>query len=219
MTRLCPLLLAVTLWNTALVPTIHSIHQVGSDVGTMVNQVVEQHLAPCHLVLVTTTQHSPVFTHILRQLALDNRAGVVVELSTLVSPELDPLLQRLWGEARPTCRAVILDLINTTFIHHTLRFLERCGLWKRPEARVVVVGGRADVEVVLLHHSLRNSLHALYLALADLQDLRPRSRWGFRTSLQQGNEGETGIYYVTRLSQEQTGPSLSWSSRILNTQV
>ncbi|KAG7157779.1 Glutamate receptor ionotropic, delta-1-like 35 [Homarus americanus] len=37
-----------------------------------------------------------------------------------------------------------------------------------PETRVVVVGGTAGVKDVLLHHSLRNTVHGLYLALHDL---------------------------------------------------
>lgn len=67
---LWPLLLALTLWHTPPAETVFSMDQMGSEVsmkvGRMVGQVVEQHLAQCHLVLITTTQHSPVFTHILR---------------------------------------------------------------------------------------------------------------------------------------------------------
>lgn len=45
------------------------------------------------------------------------------------------------------------------------RLLDRAGLWKRPETRVLVVGGRASVNDVLLDHSLRNTVHGFYLAL------------------------------------------------------
>lgn len=40
--------------------------EMGRQVGAMVGQVLEQHLAGCHLVLATTTQHSPIFSHIIR---------------------------------------------------------------------------------------------------------------------------------------------------------
>nr|XP_045593089.1 uncharacterized protein LOC123754661 [Procambarus clarkii] len=39
------------------------------------------------------------------------------------------------------------------------------GLWRLPETVVVAIGGRAGARAVLLHHSLRNTVHALYLAL------------------------------------------------------
>ncbi|KAG7162358.1 Glutamate receptor-like 29, partial [Homarus americanus] len=45
---------------------------------------------------------------------------------------------------------------------------EVAGLWQRSGTVVVVVGERAEVKAVLLHHSLRNTIHALYLAPHDL---------------------------------------------------
>ncbi|KAG7160336.1 putative Proteasome subunit alpha type-2-like 1, partial [Homarus americanus] len=47
-------------------------------------------------------------------------------------------------------------------------FLEQCGLWSRPEVRLMVVGHRSHVETVLLHPSLRNTVHAIYLVLHNL---------------------------------------------------
>nr|XP_045593087.1 uncharacterized protein LOC123754659 [Procambarus clarkii] len=78
----------------------------------------------------------------------------------------DNLLQGLWGDSRTTCRGLILDLTsssNTT--HLVLRLVEMSGLWRLPETVVVAIGGRAGARAVLLHHSLRNTVHALYLAL------------------------------------------------------
>nr|XP_045610238.1 probable glutamate receptor [Procambarus clarkii] len=45
------------------------------------------------------------------------------------------------------------------------RLVEKSGLWRLPETVVIAIGGRAGVRAVLLHHSLRNTVHALYLAL------------------------------------------------------
>lgn len=46
------------------------VDQIGVTVGDMVGQVMKKYLIGCHLVLMTTTQHSPVFSSILR-LAID----------------------------------------------------------------------------------------------------------------------------------------------------
>ncbi|XP_069943766.1 glutamate receptor ionotropic, delta-2-like isoform X3 [Cherax quadricarinatus] len=83
------------------------------QVGVIVRQVVEHHLTSCHLVFITTSQHSPLTSAILS-------------------------------------------------------LLEASNLWKLSETVAVVVGGRVSVKEVLLHHSLRNTVNALYLALHDL---------------------------------------------------
>ncbi|KAG7162400.1 Glutamate receptor ionotropic, kainate 1-like 1 [Homarus americanus] len=147
------------------------VEQVGVDVGVMVGQVVEHHLTGCHLVLITTTQHSRVFSSINRYLSVGVEAGVVVEAGWVLSQDQlaqDHLLQRLWGDTRTTCRALIIDLTNNDKTESALRLAETSGLWKLSETRVVVVGGTAGVKDVLLHHSLRNTVHALYLAFHDL---------------------------------------------------
>nr|XP_045610234.1 uncharacterized protein LOC123765603 [Procambarus clarkii] len=78
----------------------------------------------------------------------------------------DNLLQGLWGDSRTTCRGLILDLTSSSNTSHlALRLVEMSGLWRRPETVVIAIGGRAGVRSLLLHHSLRNTVHALYLAL------------------------------------------------------
>lgn len=59
-----------------------------------------------------------------------------------------------------------------------LRALESAGHWKVSETRMVVVGARNDVDTVLLHSCLRNTIHALYLALHpdNLNTRHPRTR-------------------------------------------
>nr|XP_045600076.1 uncharacterized protein LOC123759263 [Procambarus clarkii] len=156
------------------------VEQVGvmvEQVGVMVGQVVEHHLPGCHLVIITTTRHSHVTSTILRRLNAGGVAAVVVEAGLVVSQDhlardhlaRDHLLQHLWGDATTTCRGLILDLtsksINNT--NNILWLAEEARLWKLPETVVVAVGERAGVREVLLHHSLRNTLHALYLVFGD----------------------------------------------------
>ncbi|XP_069951448.1 glutamate receptor-like [Cherax quadricarinatus] len=140
--------------------------QVGVDVGVMVGQVVEDYLSGCHLVLITTAPHSLITSNILRHLCESGEARVVVGAGWMFSQ--DHLLPGLWGDARTTCRGLILDLTYTNNTDLVLRFLEEAELWKLPETLVLVVGGKAGVMEVLLHHSLHNTIHALYLALHDL---------------------------------------------------
>ncbi|XP_069168868.1 uncharacterized protein [Procambarus clarkii] len=192
------------------------MEEVGQAVGQMVGQVVDhvvgQVLRGCHLVVLTTTQHSHVTSIILRHSEILVVSSVVVDVESLFSHhlqpplddlsaepvsettpqppsgelsqrqptenqprqhqtpqqhlELDNLLQGLWGDSRTTCRGLLLDLTsNNNNTHLALRLLERSGLWQLPETVVIAVGRRAEVKALLLHHSLRNTLHALYLAL------------------------------------------------------
>ncbi|KAK4322959.1 hypothetical protein Pmani_006310 [Petrolisthes manimaculis] len=122
----------------------------------MVERVVKHHLNGCHLVLLTTTTRSPLVSSIIRQLGV---VGVVADV-TVESGD------RLWGDQRTTCRAVILltHNNNNNNTNLLLRHVERIGLYKRSEVVVVGVGLREDVKSVLLHPSLRNTAHALYLA-------------------------------------------------------
>ncbi|XP_069951439.1 uncharacterized protein [Cherax quadricarinatus] len=145
------------------------VDKVGVDVGLMVGQIVKNHLSGCHLVLITATPHSFITSIILRRLSEGVEAGVVVDTMLLSQEQLvqDHLLQVLWGDAKTTCRGLILDLSDSNSTGIILRLLETYGLWQLPETRVVLVGGRTRVRDVLLHHSFRNTLHALYLALND----------------------------------------------------
>ncbi|MPC94369.1 hypothetical protein E2C01_089536 [Portunus trituberculatus] len=60
---------------------------------------------------------------------------------------------------------LVSTAINSPALSALLRLLERAGLWKKPEVPVIVVGNTMEVEEVLLHPSLRNTIHCLYLAL------------------------------------------------------
>lgn len=39
---------------------------MGVDVGVMIDQVMQQHHIGCHLVLMSTSEHSPIFSSIIR---------------------------------------------------------------------------------------------------------------------------------------------------------
>ncbi|XP_071537593.1 glutamate receptor ionotropic, delta-1-like [Panulirus ornatus] len=97
---------------------------------------------------------------------------LVVEAGSVLTQDQlthDHLFQGLWGDTRTTCRALILDVTNYNNRNNfTSRFLESSMLYWWPETRVVAVGGKAHVEDILLHHSLRNTVQALYLAIQDL---------------------------------------------------
>ncbi|KAK8378426.1 hypothetical protein O3P69_011133 [Scylla paramamosain] len=83
------------------------------------------------------------------------------------SVKLHSLRRALAGDSTTTCRGLIIHLDasppNTTTT--ILRLLERAELWQVPETWLVVLGGRKGVKTVLLHHSLRNTINGLYLAL------------------------------------------------------
>ncbi|KAG7157641.1 putative variant ionotropic glutamate receptor-like 15, partial [Homarus americanus] len=133
------------------------------QVGEVVSQVVEQHLAGCHLVLVDTTTQSLMFSTMISVVVVDSWRLFSQPQLAQNHGAMDQLLQGVWGDATLTCRAIILLLDNNIRNKVVFRFLEWCELWRRPEARVVVVGGNEGVEDVLLHHSLRNTIHTLYL--------------------------------------------------------
>lgn len=62
------------------------------------------------------------------------------------------------------------------------RFLETGGLWRWPDARVVVLGDRDVAQTLLLHPALRNTLQPLYLATHTHQhSLPPTLTFGTHT--------------------------------------
>ncbi|XP_069941782.1 uncharacterized protein [Cherax quadricarinatus] len=147
---------------------VKPVEQVGMDVEMMVDYVVKQHVTGCHTVLITTTRHSYISSTILRRLSEGVEASVVVEAASVLNPDQvaqDQLLPSLWSYTKRTCRALILDLTSTNNTNLVLSLVEASGLWKLPKTRVVVVGVKTQVMDVLLHHSLRNTIHALYFTV------------------------------------------------------
>nr|XP_053641765.1 glutamate receptor ionotropic, delta-1-like [Cherax quadricarinatus] len=209
------LLILVVVW---LVPTASqevdgAVKQVGVDVGEMVGQVVEHHLTSCHLVLITTTPRSFVFSRILRHLKKGVVAGVVVEAGWVLSQDKlvqDRLFQGLWGDTRTSCRGLIVDLTDANRTDTGLRLMTMSGLHFRSQTTVLIVGGSADMKAVFLHGSLRNTLHALYLAVHDppqqstsrlrkviTQETARKRVWVYRRCLF-CNNGEQKIQFISQ---------------------
>ncbi|XP_069190333.1 uncharacterized protein [Procambarus clarkii] len=139
------------------------VDSLEEQVGVTMQEVTEQHLAGCHLVLASTTQHLPLFTWIIRRLADGGGKGslVVVATETLFSQgqtASDPLLQRLWSGSKLTCQALIL-LLDEPNTDLALSLLDAAGLWLRPQTMVVVVDGRPGMAAPL-HHSSRPGMAA-----------------------------------------------------------
>ncbi|KAK4313626.1 hypothetical protein Pmani_015030 [Petrolisthes manimaculis] len=129
----------------------------GNLIGELMSQVLIEHLH-CHTVLVTTTSDSPYLDNTMK-----NVHGGVIMAGEIIDQK--DWLQKLWWTSK-TCKVVILhlnDQHNKT--ESALRLLEQVELQKHPDTRVVVLGTRQDVKAVLLHHSFRNTVHALYLAV------------------------------------------------------
>ncbi|XP_071524513.1 glutamate receptor-like [Panulirus ornatus] len=163
-----------------------SVHQV----DVMVSQVVENHLAGCHLVLATTENNGTLSSSILRRLLDIGQARVLVEVSKLFSqdqPVRDHLLQKLWGDGRLTCRALVL-VVDSHNTHLLLRFVEASRLWLRPDIPTVVISGSSVATSILHHTSLRNTIHLLYLALENVTHMRPI----VKTWLRRGTTGKDG---------------------------
>ncbi|XP_042233764.1 glutamate receptor ionotropic, delta-2-like [Homarus americanus] len=125
-------MVAAMLWNSPPVLSKEEhgpVEQVGVDVGVMVSQVVEHHLTGCHLVLITTRPQSFMTSRIISV-----EASLIVEAGWVLSQDQmakDHLLQGLWGDARFSCRAVILDLTASNSTDLVLRLLEVAGLRER----------------------------------------------------------------------------------------
>lgn len=80
-----------------------------------------------------------------------------------------------------------LSFLHMTSLSYTYdlsfsSFLEQAGVWERPLTRVLLVGLRDGVEVVLEHHSLRNTISVLYFTLDDLVPRHPRDHAAGSTS-------------------------------------
>ncbi|XP_071546557.1 glutamate receptor ionotropic, kainate 4-like [Panulirus ornatus] len=115
-----------------------------------------------------------------------------------------------------SCQLVLATTTdNTSEFSYILRFLEWSKLWLWPETSVVVVGTRTGMESVLLHSSLRNTVHLLYLALEILpRQQLPVNIWLRKGTLQQEgrarvevyrrclycNRGEMGVHSVQQLN-------------------
>ncbi|KAK4290635.1 hypothetical protein Pmani_036478 [Petrolisthes manimaculis] len=160
----------------------------------MVSQVVEEYLDNCHLVLVTAQPHSPTFTQLVRSVWSSQQASTVVDVTDFLRPpavvnssnpshptsssqhQSQVLRQIAEGDPTLPCRTILLDItlpsssslprpINASYTHPCLSFLTLLKLALWPDTRVVGVGGEEGVAQVFSHPSLKDTIHALYLAI------------------------------------------------------
>ncbi|KAK3865046.1 hypothetical protein Pcinc_029304 [Petrolisthes cinctipes] len=131
--------------------------------GQVISEIVEQqHLSQCDLVLLDSSPHSTLVSAI----SSEHHHGLLQPLMEARGDNQQYLPPPVWGDTRTTCRVLILPITNITHANTSLWVAERAGLWKLPQTRVVLVGpGYRGAESVLLHPSLRNTIHALYLTL------------------------------------------------------
>ncbi|KAK4327480.1 hypothetical protein Pmani_002036 [Petrolisthes manimaculis] len=166
------LFMAIVLVKTT--PTFEQEEYMEKISNMVVFVLGQQEVSSCHLVLLTTQPRSYFVTAILRKL----NGGVVAAITD--PPDQHIFSEAIWGNSR-TCRTLILHFDNTkNNTNLTLRLLERTGHWKQSETKVVVVGGKPDVKDIFLHHSFRNTVHGVYLAVNPniliTQNSRPRLR-------------------------------------------
>ncbi|XP_047474685.1 glutamate receptor ionotropic, delta-1-like isoform X2 [Penaeus chinensis] len=134
---------------------------LGAQVGAIANQLIEDYLSECQLVMISTSQRSSLFEQIARTTAKrQNGVGVVaLEIGRREGhqPELLPMV---WRDAGANCRVLFLDDGGDT--SSILEFLEASELSRHPDVRVIFVG--TSTGRVLYHRVFRNTIHALYLS-------------------------------------------------------
>ncbi|KAK3886252.1 hypothetical protein Pcinc_009585 [Petrolisthes cinctipes] len=99
-------------------------------------------------------------------------AVLVVKGTSTGMAETQQLLGVLVGQVvdkhiPPGCHLVLMThTLHSPIVPEIISLLERNGLWKLADTRVVVVGGTTThPRAVLLHPSLRNTIHAVHLTL------------------------------------------------------
>ncbi|XP_037796806.1 uncharacterized protein LOC119592067, partial [Penaeus monodon] len=136
------------------------------DVDALVTQIVEEHLAGCYLVFVTTEDDNPAFTSVYRSLLSNYEAGVVLDLRTAKIGENSDLLTELrGGDDKFACRVFIVVMGASSDISRPLNLLEDVNLFLWPYTRVLFVGATRQAQDTLKDDALRNTVHALFLAL------------------------------------------------------
>ncbi|KAG7173882.1 putative Proteasome subunit alpha type-2-like 18, partial [Homarus americanus] len=145
------------------VPKPGYLTEEGGVVSVAVKRIMTDYLAGCHLVIVSTTQHSPLDLNPTRtvyggEVWRGVQAVDAVSLFTQDEADQQYLLQALLGDAYTLCHALVLDLTNNTL---ALRFLEASRVWRDSDTSVILAGKTRGALDVLLHPGLRNTLRAL----------------------------------------------------------
>ncbi|KAK8402421.1 hypothetical protein O3P69_000673 [Scylla paramamosain] len=106
------------------------------------------------------------------------REGDHKELSAVWSHFEDIIRYPSGEDVRLTCHAVIFISLTHTDTDLALRFMETAGLWRRPMIRVLAVGVEEEARKALLHPSLRNTVHAHFLALQHVHSVSMEQKKG-----------------------------------------
>ncbi|ROT82096.1 Variant Ionotropic Glutamate Receptor [Penaeus vannamei] len=145
---------------------------ISEPVGAMVAEALLEWARGCHLVLIRAGE-SPISGHVMRAISTRLWGGaVVVDVGTRAFSRRgqEDVAGNLWGEAAFPCRSLLLDLTgNATQFLGSLEFgfLKTSGVSLYPGMRTVLVGPQHQMADALQHPSLRNAIHAIYLALKD----------------------------------------------------
>ncbi|XP_071546558.1 glutamate receptor ionotropic, kainate 4-like [Panulirus ornatus] len=111
---------------------------------------------------------------------VDGHGDLVAGLVDSFMDQVAVVVSQVVEQHLTSCQLVLATTTdNTSEFSYILRFLEWSELWLWPETSVVVVGTRTGMESVLLHSSLRNTVHLLYLAL----EILPRQKLPVNTWL------------------------------------
>ncbi|XP_069941668.1 uncharacterized protein [Cherax quadricarinatus] len=100
-----------------------SVKVLSVDVAAIVSEIMDQHLASCHLVLITATLQSLAISNIIRRLSEGTKDSVLVDAGSLYYQDQvvqSRLLQGLWGDSKITCRGLILDLSGNNYTQFIL---------------------------------------------------------------------------------------------------
>ncbi|MPC28146.1 Glutamate receptor ionotropic, delta-1 [Portunus trituberculatus] len=147
-------------------------------VAQAASQVVQRYLAGCHLVLAAP-RPSRALPHLIRRFSVAGELAVFLQpcgdatllhgsLNEKVFPGNDGVpnfWREVWGASKATCRAFLLDL-TTCGTNTADRMLSWTGLFLQPRTRVIVIGGRQDVNKLFQFSGLRNSLYVVYITPA-----------------------------------------------------
>ncbi|XP_069995738.1 uncharacterized protein [Penaeus vannamei] len=100
--------------------------QAGTNsLASAISQLVRDFLPSCHLVLVSTSEFSSVFSEMqLGVLGAGVGAVVVNSNEILTSLDLasrDDLFSGLWGDAATTCRALLIEIFGDFDTDHLFR--------------------------------------------------------------------------------------------------
>ncbi|XP_063869662.1 glutamate receptor-like [Scylla paramamosain] len=140
------------------------------DVVVGAGHVLEHYLAGCHVV-IAAPRLSPALASLLREVSAVSVSVALVDITLCM--DLTPrnvwnegsldYWQRLWDSGvEATCRVLVMDH-TAADIASAASLLTCSDLWQQADTRVLIMGRREDVEVLLRNEGLRNTRHAMYL--------------------------------------------------------